>query len=61
MPTTRNKDGELWDPATGFVYDDEGSVLRPGHRHEKPLTKTQAIAEVEEREALHPELYAEDA
>lgn len=30
MTILRNKDGELWDPVSGFVYDDDGKVLRPG-------------------------------
>lgn len=45
MATIRNKDGELWDPESGFVYNDDGTVRRPGLPGLAPLTKAQALKE----------------
>lgn len=69
MPTTRNKDGELWDPVSGYVYNDDGTVLRDNAQREggrrpataNPHTAKQAVsAEVDDHgAAIHPELHEE--
>lgn len=42
MPLVLNKDREAWDPETGFVYNEDGTVLRAGHRHFSPMTTAAA-------------------
>lgn len=42
MPVVRNKDGEAWDPETGHVYNDDGTVLRDGLPYTTKLSKTAA-------------------
>jgi hypothetical protein len=38
MAILRNKDNEVWDNETGFVYDEDGKVVRPGIGGTKALT-----------------------
>lgn len=46
MTLERNKDGEVWDTDTGFVYDTDGTVKRPGVIGAAPLAQDAAAAAI---------------
>ncbi|MEA3144084.1 MAG: hypothetical protein QOG31_1408 [Thermoplasmata archaeon] len=47
MPVILNKDREAWDPETGFVYNADGTVKRPGLTRLQPLAPAEVVAALE--------------